>query len=199
LSTSQRANGRDAPAGRPVDRILAATVDLLRSRGIAAVTTDAIAAGANVSKSSIYRRWRNKSEIIVSAIEEVITPVQIPDLGSFEAEVRYLLEIRRTQYVDGTNARVLRTFIGSAADDEVVRESFETWTSTQRLGALAMVRRGVERGEVHPAWELENLVTIIAAPTMFRAIIDSSAPTQSLVDDVITMVVRIAATDPRHD
>lgn len=59
-----------------------------------------------------------------------------------------------------------------------------------------MIRRGVERGEVDPGWDLENLVTIIAAPTMLRAIIDSKAPTQSLVDDVISMVVRMAAIDP---
>jgi len=161
------------------------------------VTTDAVAQRAEVSKTSIYRRWHTKSDLVVAAIEEVIRPVTIPDLGSFAAEVRYLLDIRMQQWADPSNALVLQAFIGAAASDEVIRRSFESWTATQRNGARAMVERGIARGDVAAGWKPENVVTMLAAPTMFRAIIEEAPPDQSLVDDIAAVIVSAVSRPPQ--
>ncbi len=123
-------------------------------------------------------------------------PAWLIDLGTFADEVRFLLEIRMKQYADQTTGRVLQAFIGAAAEDEIVDRSFQTSTSIQRTGTSAMVRRAMARGEVDPGWSVSDIVTLIAAPTMFRAIIENSAPDQGLVDTVIDVVTKSVRQPP---
>ncbi len=44
------------------ERITAAALDLLRAKGPKAVTVEAVAARADVAKTTIYRRYRDRQE-----------------------------------------------------------------------------------------------------------------------------------------
>jgi AcrR family transcriptional regulator len=75
------ATGQTAVVGAPVHRapgrprsvhanqaIIDAIVDLLVSGGYREVTIEAVAARAGVAKTTIYRRWPSKAEMVVEAI-----------------------------------------------------------------------------------------------------------------------------------
>src|SRR5882672_12077181 len=62
-----RAPGR--PRSAQADQaIIDAIVDLLVDRGYREVTIEAVAARAGVAKTTIYRRWPSKAEMVVEAI-----------------------------------------------------------------------------------------------------------------------------------
>jgi len=64
---AHRAPGR--PRSAQADRaIIDAIVDLLVNRGYREVTIEAVAARAGVAKTTIYRRWPSKAEMVVEAI-----------------------------------------------------------------------------------------------------------------------------------
>jgi AcrR family transcriptional regulator len=89
--TIKNPNGREAPLkqthevllktrGRPrvvhlEKKILAETFKLMGEMDYRAVTIDQISARARVSKSTIYRRWPTKEELLTSAVK------QMPKLG----------------------------------------------------------------------------------------------------------------------
>ncbi len=56
------------------ERILTAAIDVMRANGIAAATTRAIAARAGVSEALIYRYFKNKIDVLRTAIREQVTP-----------------------------------------------------------------------------------------------------------------------------
>jgi AcrR family transcriptional regulator len=63
-------------AGRPRSHqshqaILQATLDLLAEMGYDRLSIDAIAAHAGVGKTTIYRRYRSKEELVADAIESI--------------------------------------------------------------------------------------------------------------------------------
>ena len=65
--------GRGRPRSVEADRaILAATVDLLASRGLAAMSIEEIAARAGVGKATIYRRWPSKGLLALDAFVTVV-------------------------------------------------------------------------------------------------------------------------------
>src|SRR5712664_544992 len=64
---AHRAPGR--PRSAQANRaIIDAIVELLVDRGYREVTIEAVAARAGVAKTTIYRRWPSKAEMVVEAI-----------------------------------------------------------------------------------------------------------------------------------
>jgi AcrR family transcriptional regulator len=56
--------------GRPREQaILTAVIDLLGEAGYEAMTMDAVAARAHASKTTIYRRWPGKAELVRAAVD----------------------------------------------------------------------------------------------------------------------------------
>src|SRR5690348_14872878 len=61
-------------AGRPRSArshqaILQATIELLTEDGFEAMSIEAIAARARVGKTTIYRRWANKTDLVIDALD----------------------------------------------------------------------------------------------------------------------------------
>jgi AcrR family transcriptional regulator len=66
-------DGRQA-RGKPRERaILSAVISLLGETGYEAMTMDAVAARAHASKTTIYRRWPGKAELVRAAVDAHIT------------------------------------------------------------------------------------------------------------------------------
>jgi len=62
-------------AGEPVptrERILIAAIEVMRSKGVTAATTKAIAAEAGISEALIYRYFKSKIELLRAAVREEV-------------------------------------------------------------------------------------------------------------------------------
>ncbi len=72
--------------------MLSAALALLAEVGFEAMSIDAIAARAKVGKTTIYRRYRSKSELVADAIESIREEVLIPDTGSLWSDLDALIK-----------------------------------------------------------------------------------------------------------
>src|SRR3954453_21523846 len=78
---------------RPLDpgigaAIEAATLALLRERGFARMSMEAVAAAAGVGKPAIYRRHADKAALVAAVIDRQLPALDVPDLGDSRAELR---------------------------------------------------------------------------------------------------------------
>ncbi|WP_031080461.1 TetR/AcrR family transcriptional regulator [Streptomyces sp. NRRL WC-3549] len=77
------------PPGRPRagvhTAVFAATLATVQELGYARATVERIAAAAGVAKSTVYRRWPSKGELIVDCLLDAFGPV--PLTGTDRAEV----------------------------------------------------------------------------------------------------------------
>lgn len=72
----ERKKSRHSNAGRPRSEkshqaILKATLELLARNGLQGTSIEAVAEKAGVGKSTIYRRWSDKEELALAALEEL--------------------------------------------------------------------------------------------------------------------------------
>jgi AcrR family transcriptional regulator len=67
--------------------MLQATLELLAEVGFDGMSIDAIAARAGVGKTTIYRRYVSKEELVADAIESVREEVVIPDTGNLQDDI----------------------------------------------------------------------------------------------------------------
>src|SRR5436309_4410355 len=93
-----------APRRRPgaqmdpeADRLLLeAARRQLRDVGYARLTMDAVAREAGVARTTLYRRYRDKAELVSAAIDRLRRPSRRPDTGSARADlVAHLENVRR--------------------------------------------------------------------------------------------------------
>jgi AcrR family transcriptional regulator len=88
-----------APASR--ERILRAAIEVMRAGGVGATTTRAIAANAGVSEALIYRYFKNKIDVLRTAVREQVTPEfwdvinALPAAGSSECPALTVQRIAR--------------------------------------------------------------------------------------------------------
>jgi AcrR family transcriptional regulator len=75
-----------AVRGRALDaRILSVTLDLLRTKGPRAASIEAVAATAGIAKTTIYRRYEGRDDLLRAAILSSSSEVEIPtDLPTYD-------------------------------------------------------------------------------------------------------------------
>ena len=76
------------PLDPTIDRaITEATLTLLRERGFARMSMEAVASVAGVGKPAIYRRFRDKAALVATVIDGQLPQLELPDLGDTRAEL----------------------------------------------------------------------------------------------------------------
>ncbi len=186
-------NDNDVSEGEAArDTILRATYRLLEDMGYAAVTTDDIAAEARVSKATIYRLWRSKQEIVVDAARMHFGRVDAPELGSFTAEIHWILEHRAEDYRQPGTLRLVGSLVGAATSDPQLQAVFVDWVEQLSRAVRQVIQRGIARGDVQPDVDIFALETIIAG-IVARAVIAQQSFSRATVDNVVALISRAAA------
>lgn len=122
--------------------ILAATLKLLRTESIQAITIEAIAREAGVSKATIYRWWQSKASVVIDAFIEhhiVLTPMR-HDIHPAEALLAHW-RMFATQYSGWPGRIVAQILAEGQSDPEIQREFRERFY----YGRRAVVREVLDK------------------------------------------------------
>ncbi|MEV6115912.1 TetR/AcrR family transcriptional regulator [Streptomyces sp. NPDC052109] len=178
---------------RVTDDTLEAVIELVTEQGVKAVTMDAVAARAGVSKPAIYRRWPSKQALIIAAAESRIGPLSVPDLGDVRAELREVLTARLTAYRLPGTARLLTELMASAAEAGGDRGEYADYTDRMMAETRRILQRGIARGEVRSDIDIRSAATLVAAPLVYRLVAERELPNERFVEDTVDLVVRAVA------
>jgi AcrR family transcriptional regulator len=97
--------------------ILQATLELLSEVGFDAMSIDAIAARAGVGKTTIYRRYSGKEELVADAIESLRQDVVIPDTGHLWSDLDALIENASQITLSPLGRQTIAMIISSASSN----------------------------------------------------------------------------------
>lgn len=185
------ARGRGRPREeRVTGAVLTAVVDLVTEQGIGAVTMDAVASRAGVSKPAMYRRWPTKQDLIIAAAETRLGVLSVPDLGDFRAELRFVLTARLEAYRLPGSDRLIAGLIGVAAEAGAARGQYAEYTERITSETRRILERGMVRGDVDPDTDVRAAATLVAAPLIFRLIGEQEMPDARFVETLVELVAR---------
>lgn len=181
--TSSRSAGR--PRSSAVDlALLTAAQDLLIEVGFARLTVDAVAARGGTSKNTIYRRWPNKTELVVAAVEHQYHVPEAPDLGSLRED---LLACART-YAEGDD-RTQRLMAGLLT--EMVRNDQLRTTARETLGVpyatlfVTVLTRAAQHGLIAPDTDIATIAAIFPAFAFHRVAVEAKPVDEELVVRIV--------------
>ena len=161
---------RPRPGGRAtrvVSSVLQATVEELARLGYQALRVEDVAIRASVNKTTIYRRWPTKTDLVLAALHEASNDLDfIPDTGSVRGDMLALLE--HTSHMNDSTA--VRAFISLILAEFVAPEIARlvgVMRFEYRERWIGIVRRGIARGELPATTSAHLLAELFASvPTM---------------------------------
>ncbi len=124
-------------------------------------------------------------------------PVEAPDLGSFDNEIRWVLEHRLDDYRQPGTLRLVGSLVGTATSDPQLKVVFEEWIEQLSRAICQVIERDSARGDVRPEVNtsvLESLVAGIVAHTIILQMSFSPATASELAGLICQRSSR--ATEP---
>jgi AcrR family transcriptional regulator len=170
--------------------ILRAAVEEMAAVGYGGVTIESIAARAGVGKSTIYRHWPDKLELIADAFE-TFHEQMVPDLGIVSVRESVVLLLRHVAevVVDSTFSRCIPALIEGAERDPRVREFHHRYSAERRQALIDLIAVGIDAGEVSPEVDPELATTALLGAIFYRRLMTARPlppdDTERLVDLVL--------------
>jgi AcrR family transcriptional regulator len=166
----------DRRPGRPRSErarqaVLRAAGELLVEGGMSAVTMEAVAARAGVSKVTVYKWWPSRGAVAIDAYFEHYRPtITFPDTGDLAQDLQRQMSALLRAF-SGRAGAIMAELIGQAQGDPTLRETLRTrWISPRREATGPVLRRAVERGQLRADLDLEAFMDQLYAPLYFRLI-----------------------------
>ena len=183
--------------GRAVtERILTIARQLLVDEGYAKFSMESVAETAGVSRSTLYRRWASKQELVLACAQALdADSLRTHDQGSFEVEIRHLITarlklVRTGAYAAGQAAALAAITEIPHLHKRVVADNLLKLKATEEV-----IDRGRQRGDVRPDVSTSVLRLLVSAPMLFSVLNLGEDPDDAFVDALVDLVTRAAAPD----
>lgn len=173
-------------AGRPRSAtadtaILAATREALVELGWSKLTLGDVATRAGVAKTTLYRRWAGKNELVVDAVAELFDELHLPDRGTLAADIegvvlQFAMILARPEAKSGLMAVVAESIRDDALRDRI-RESI---VDRQKCLVVEGRARAQARGELPPETDPEEaartadlIFDVVAGAVVHRTLVSA--------------------------
>jgi AcrR family transcriptional regulator len=159
-----RAGGRSA---RVVASVLETTLEVLGHEGYSGLRIDDIAARAGVNKTTIYRRWPTRGELVVAALTRHAAPPHVVESGSLEEDLLALFMSATTLRNTPAGRGVVSALIAERGDPEVDRVCADV-RERHREPARVVLEGARRRGELPRRADLDLLLDVLTGAVYGR-------------------------------
>src|SRR5215469_16866121 len=170
--------------------LLSITLQVLRETGYDKLTVDEVVARAHASKTTVYRRWPSKAELVGAAFAhrtrgEFGIP---PDTGTLRGDLLALAEM--IARVADEYGRAIAGILAAGERSPRLRELLAKDLYDERRGQVqGVLGRAATRGEIAQQAISDGLWDVLPAYILFRTLLDERpvppATLRALIDDVL--------------
>ena len=155
------------------DRLILQTAHrLLREQGYDRLTMDAVARQAGVARTTVYRRYKDKADLVSAAIETLRAPVKRSASGDARDDlVAHLDSVRR--YYGLSLAGTL--LMEEPYNPQLLQVFRERMVNPQRSSVADTIKDGIERGQIRADIDVERILDLLLG-AFFAAVFAEGRP-----------------------
>ncbi|NEA63814.1 TetR/AcrR family transcriptional regulator [Streptomyces sp. SID12488] len=176
--------------------ILAATRDALVELGWSKLTLGDVATRAGVAKTTLYRRWPGKNELVVDAVAALFDELEMPDRGSLAADIEGVVLQFAAILVRPETKSGLMAVVAESTHDDALRERIRaSIVDRQKRLVLEGRARAQRRGELPPetgpeeaARTVDLIFDMVAGAVVHRTLV-SAEPVDAEWAEAFTRVL----------
>jgi AcrR family transcriptional regulator len=182
-----RLGGRSA---RVREAVLNAAFVELDEHGYADFSIEAVARRSGVHKTTIYRRWPTREALLVYALDtRSDRDSPIPNTGSVRSELRQFGEMVLGKLTSPNGSAVLKSLVIAVDESPDVIEKVRGFWRDRLDAGTAVLSRGIQRGELPPNTDADQLIEAFLAPIYFRVLFPHAPVTADFLDHLIELLL----------
>ncbi len=190
------------PRGRPRSveahqRVIRATLATCARVGFADLTIEAVARDAAVGKSTIYRHWRNKTDLVAEAIDSQVAKLYLDiDSGDLEKDFRKLIH-NLADLFSGSSGKAFARIVGESQANRALSEMVLTrWTKHRQGPIVELVQRYRKSGQIREGFDPEQISELIFGRILLQALVFRDDFDERSIGDLCEIVLHgIAVSD----
>ncbi|MCU1462980.1 MAG: transcriptional regulator, TetR family [Acidimicrobiales bacterium] len=169
-----------------------AAAELLDEVGYDALTIEAVARRAGVSRGALYRRWPNKGFLVYEVLLAPAGPGEVKDSGDLIADLRQVATDNAASFRDPKRRAVVVPLIADLLRDprlaEELRRSFFGPRSEQ-IGRL--IRAAVARGDATTTIPPEFVPAALSGPMLYSLVVRGKPATDEEIAALVAALVHV--------
>ena len=200
--TDIRVVSPDRRPGRPRsavadEAILDAATEAFIECGWDGLTIEGVAARAGVGKTTIYRRYPGRLDLLVAAAERLAEEKgAIPDTGTLRGDLVALVDAYLRMLTDTRAGRAIPAMVAATARNPDVATAYRAFIAQRRRESAAPFARATRRGEIAADADVGLALDLLLAPLFYRTFVSRDTVNRSYTEALVDAVLR-AITAPR--
>lgn len=190
---------RTSQINRSRAKILGAAELILLERGALGFTIEALIERTGMARTTIYRHWRSRDDLLGEALGALIETWPMPETGTVKGDLIEFFLLRSRALESGEWRRGVNRITGlaGAGPDDPHLSAAMARSSSGTLNALrALIERGKARGELRADADSEAAASLLLGAALARRVyLDLSVGEPFVTAIVETMLKGLAARD----
>ena len=153
---------------RSKERVLQATSELLTESGLGGVSVEEVSRRSGVAKTTIYRHWATRADLVIDACSLINTTQDVPDTGSFEGDITAFLTSMATLLRTARWSSVVPSIIDAAERDPDIAQIHSIIQRGHAAPLQEMIARAVRNGEIPMSTDPSTLIAALLGPLFYR-------------------------------
>ena len=180
-----------ARAGRPRSveadaAILDAAVELFCELGFDALSMEGVAAKAGVGKTTIYRRYPTKIDLVMAAsahMSKGMVPTQ--ETGDLRTDLLAVARSYHRMLTETPVGRAIPMMIVAKCHDPELARAHDSFVAGRRAVTIGVIRRAMERGELPAGTDPELLNDRLTGPILLRVLVTGQRVTTRYLEQLV--------------
>lgn len=169
--------------------ILAATIENLAATGYRGLTIEGVAAKAGVAKTTIYRRWSSKLDLVLEALWGLAQRAPMPQGENVREEARTYLRGLIAAASDPVMVRVMGDLFAEALRNPELDLARRSGVAARRTPFRAALERAVDCGELPEDLDYDLIMDLISGPVFYRALVTRAPLEPGLAERIVDAVL----------
>jgi AcrR family transcriptional regulator len=184
----------DPRVARSRAAILRAAADLLIEQGASAVTIEGIAERSGVAKTTIYRHWKSRSQLIFDAFASLLRPgPPLPRGGTLREQLQVILAGLSRGVTVSEWAPAVSTLIEAGDRDPELRQLVHDFLLARMEHGRVALRAAIARGELRDDLDVDVAIGLLVGPIFYRRLVSREPLTDEVVAEVVDQFLRGAS------
>lgn len=171
-----------------------ATLDLLADVGFEGISIDCVAQRAGVARTTIYRNWSNKAELVIDAFGSMSPTLEIEPSGDTRADLLGLMKQLAAELPEARWASVLASLVAAAEHDPQLAAEKKKLIAERKRPLRLILQQAVESDLLSPTADPELIMSMLGGPLFYRRLVTGEPLDDAFVTHVVDSVLTAFAT-----
>jgi len=165
----------------------------LHTRGYRAVTIEGVARTVKRARTTLYRRWRSKRELVAYAVLSAMGERPAADTGQLRGDLEAAVGTLLNAFA-GPLGQALAGLVADMAHDAALARTIRHEVLAARRNSMRQAfNRARARHEARDDLDIELVLDMLTGPFYYRTLFGHAPVTRRMAGEVVSYVVRVAA------